>query len=154
MISTIRSVVEGRLKSPNATIFALTDFDPDGMAILSTYKHGSISLAHENQNLVIPKMIWIGVNSGIFHGLQREKSQSCLKLTRHDRRKAILMLEKAAFQEEIEPSWRRELQVMLMLNVKAEIQILGGTSSLEDYISNELNSHLPTDSGLGLIAAA
>ena len=50
-----------------------------------------------------------------------------LRLSARDRKKALKMMENGeAFDEESggEGEWRRELQVMLMLNVKAEMEIL------------------------------
>jgi meiotic recombination protein SPO11 len=123
-------------------IFALMDFDPDGIAILSTYKHGSISLAHENNSLVAPSMEWLGIKSDVVREIHVDKSQEWLLMTLYDRRKAMRMLENPVFQEAVEASWRRELQVMLMLNIKAEIQILGKCSDLESYVSSGLQSHI------------
>ena len=118
------------------------DFDPDGLAIMSTYKHGSVSLAHENDTLVAPRIEWLGITSAVIRDIHRDNSQAWLRLTPRDRRKALKMLEKPICQEEIEVSWRRELQAMLMLNIKAEIQILGECSNLEVYLSSELHRYM------------
>jgi meiotic recombination protein SPO11 len=118
------------------------DFDPDGLAIMSTYKYGSVSLAHENNSLVAQTLEWLGITSDVIRNIHLDKSQAWQRLTPHDRRKAQKMLERPACQEEIETSWRRELQVMLMLNIKAEIQILGECANLGDYLSSELQSHM------------
>ncbi len=118
------------------------DFDPDGLAIMSTYKHGSISLAHENDALVAPRIEWLGITSDVIRDVHGDKSQAWLRLTPRDRRKALKVMELPVCQEEVEASWRRELQVMLMLNIKAEIQILGEYSNLECYLSSELQSHM------------
>lgn len=118
------------------------DFDPDGLAIMSTYKHGSVSLAHENDTLVAPRIEWLGIRSDVIRDIHQDRSGTWLRLTPRDRRKALKMLEKPVCQEEVEASWRRELQVMLMLNIKTEIQILGEYSNLEDYLSSELQRHV------------
>jgi meiotic recombination protein SPO11 len=100
---------------------------------MSTYKHGSISLAHESASLAVPSIQWLGVRSYDF--LQKEEDvQGLLKLTARDRRIAVKMLEKEMFGEE---EWR-ELQVMLMLNVKAEIQVLGNGESLGEWLDGKL----------------
>ncbi len=65
-----------------------------------------------------------------------------IRLTPRDRSMALKLLGKPICQEEVETSWREELQVMLVLNIKAEIQILGGSSNLEDYLSSELQRHM------------
>ena len=123
------------------------DYDPDGLAIMSTYKHGSVSLAHENDTLVAQRIEWLGITSDVIRDIHRDKSQAWLRLTPRNRSKAVKMLEKPVCQEEVEASWRRELQVMLMLNIKAEIQILGECSNMENYLSSELQSHISPTHG-------
>ena len=107
------------------------DYDPDGIDILSTYKHGSMSLAHENDNLKLPSVRWLGLHSGdIGHENDLHQSQGLMSLSSRDRTKAHRMLEREPFAEDRkEPKWRREIQVMLMLNVKAEIQLLEAEST-------------------------
>ncbi|KAE9364749.1 DNA topoisomerase IV, alpha subunit [Stipitochalara longipes BDJ] len=120
---------------PAIPIFALVDFDPDGIGIMSTYKHGSITLAHET-NLTVPSMRWLGVRSCDF--LETEKDiQDLLNLTARDRRIAEKMLGKCV-SEERDEEWKRELQVMLVLNVKAEIQILGNGEMLGKWLDKKL----------------
>lgn len=50
------------------------------------------------------------------------------------------MLERPTFAENgPEPIWRRELQIMLMLNTKAEIQHLSGREGgLEEWLQDKL----------------
>lgn len=43
-------------------LFALVDFDPYGVAIMRTYKHGSQRLNHE-ENATVPGLRWIGILS-------------------------------------------------------------------------------------------
>jgi len=126
-------------------VFSLVDFDPDGIGIMSTYKYGSVALAHENANLAVPRVRWLGVKSSAFlHFNDVDASGKdkvgMLKLTKRDRRIATSMLGKECFEEEgREPEWRRELQVMLMLNVKAEIQILSSArGGLNGWIDGKL----------------
>jgi meiotic recombination protein SPO11 len=147
LLATHERFMDRQLDTSHLKIFALMDFDPDGIAILSTYKHGSISLAHENDSLVAPSIEWLGIKSDVIRNIHLDKSQEWLRMTFHDRRKAMRMLEKPVCQEEVEGPWRRELQVMLMLNVKAEIQILGECSNLEGYLSSELLSHISAPLG-------
>lgn len=142
LLSTRNRLVDRGLEPSYLRVFSLMDYDPDGLAIMSTYKHGSLSLAHENDTLVAQRIEWLGVTSDVIRDIHRDNSQAWLRLTRRDRRNAMKMLEKPVYQEEVEASWRRELQVMLMLNIKAEIQILGAYSNLEDYLSSELQSHM------------
>jgi meiotic recombination protein SPO11 len=123
---------------PGIAVLGLVDFDPYGLDILSVYKYGSISLAHEI-GIELATLIWLGLRSYIFQPgfAGNDIENRLLKLTEHDRKKAISMLNKPIFQAEAveendiyECRWRRELQVMLILNLKAEIQALGNSEKL------------------------
>jgi meiotic recombination protein SPO11 len=101
------------------------DYDPDGMDILSTYKHGSAALAHEKAELALPCIQWLGLSSKDIGGQDDlHEVQGLLTLSARDRRKAARMLERGVFSGDVEPECRKQLQRMLVLNVKAEIQIL------------------------------
>jgi meiotic recombination protein SPO11 len=122
-------------------MYALVDLDPDGIAILSTYKYGSYRLAHEDVTRTdatapgLANIRWIGVHS---HHMSRTPVgevhvdtstalglQGLMRLTARDRTKAARMLEWDLCAEDgPEQGWRQELQKMLMLNIKAEMQIL------------------------------
>lgn len=115
--------------APQIPIFGLVDYDPDGLSILSTYKHGSLALAHLNATLNVPRIQWLGLRSAdigrVSDGNDLHQSQGLLHLTARDRRKAVSMLSWTDLAENgREPEWRLELQVMLMLNLKAELQLL------------------------------
>jgi meiotic recombination protein SPO11 len=120
---------------PSIPILALVDFDPDGIGIMSTYKHGSMSLAHET-NLAVPSIQWLGIRSRDFLDTGNE-IQGLLSLTARDRNIAVKMLGKTV-AEGNRNEWKRELQIMLMLNVKAEIQILGNGGVLGDWLDKKL----------------
>ena len=108
-------------------IYAMVDFDPDGIAILSTYKYGSDNLAHETSHLCLPHIQWLGLRSEhVLSGTTTHADQGLLTLTARDRKKARKMLAWQVLQED--KSLRRDLQVMLMLNVKAELQLLDATA--------------------------
>ncbi|KAL9596495.1 MAG: hypothetical protein Q9219_005756 [cf. Caloplaca sp. 3 TL-2023] len=116
---------------PPPPVLALVDFDPDGIAIMSTYKHGSVTLSHENANLKTPVLRWLGVKSSDLvtdepgKDSRDEIRKGLLRLSSRDRKKATKMLEKEICEETgAEQEWRRELQVMLMLNLKVEMEIL------------------------------
>ena len=105
--------------------YALVDYDPDGLSILSTYKYGSRALAHENTDITLRSIEWFGLTSSQAAADRdiTDDQQSLITLSDRDRRRAIQMLGDGVFQEYgPEPGWRRELQVMLNLNLKAEIQ--------------------------------
>jgi meiotic recombination protein SPO11 len=123
-------------------IFGLADFDPDGLAILSTYKHGSKALAHESSGHSVPQLRWLGLKSSLLpHEDQRSVgTQGVLKLTKRDRSKARGMLEQHVPSDIVlDLSWQSELRHMLMLNVKAELQMLDATP---DGMTKLLNSAL------------
>jgi len=143
---------------PDAPMFALVDFDPDGIAIMSTYKYGSQRLAHEDvahqgtPGLKLPGLQWLGVQ---IHHMSRTPVaeggtetaaladlQGLMRLTARDRKKAQRMLEwDICAADGAEPAWRSELQRMLMLNVKAEMQILDELpGGLLSWVSNALEA--------------
>ncbi|KAF2841276.1 DNA topoisomerase IV, alpha subunit [Patellaria atrata CBS 101060] len=125
----------------NAPIFGLMDFDPDGLDILLTYKLGSYSLAHENGSLNVPSMRWLGVKStDVVLEDDEQESQGLMKLSARDRGKATKMLDREVCAEDApESPWRREIQMMLFLNVKAEIQILETRSGgIEKWLQSKL----------------
>ena len=125
-------------------ICCLVDFDPDGIAIMSNYKYGSQALSHENSGLNIASLRWLGVKSSDICQEMMEgddKEQSLLYLNKRDRKKAIRMLESSEVVSEggLEQSWRRELQVMLILGVKAEMEALSKKDDgLVDWVEYEL----------------
>jgi meiotic recombination protein SPO11 len=121
---------------PEIPILALVDFDPDGIGIMSTYKYGSVSLAHES-NLAVPSIRWLGVRSWDFLNTKHE-IQGLLSLTARDRKIGMKMLAKSGAEEDGDEEWRRELQIMLMMNVKAEIQILGNGEALGEWLDKKL----------------
>lgn len=108
---------------------------------MSTYKHGSTNLSHENANLIVPSMRWLGLRSCDLHNDEAvDESKGPLRLTVRDRKKAVKMLEKALLEENGgEREWRRELQVMLMLGVKAEMELLAEREGgLEGWLEGKL----------------
>ncbi|KAL9629663.1 MAG: hypothetical protein Q9164_006780, partial [Protoblastenia rupestris] len=139
-------------------IYALTDFDPDGVAIMSTYKHGSHNLSHESINLSVISIQWLGIKSVDIHPNIEQTTdtddRNILKLSGRDRRKAIKILENNAVLAEggSETEWRRELQVMLMLSVKAEMEILAERNGgVGGWVETELvrRAEDPSSAGFG-----
>ncbi|PGH16343.1 hypothetical protein AJ79_01885 [Helicocarpus griseus UAMH5409] len=117
-----------RSPPPSPPIFMLVDSDPDGMAIMSTYKYGSRAQAHENANLTVSNIQWLGLQASevVSRLSEVQDDEVLIPLTLRDRKKARDMLERSpVFADDgPEPAWRAELQHMLMLNVKAEIEVL------------------------------
>ncbi|KAF4632534.1 hypothetical protein G7Y89_g5596 [Cudoniella acicularis] len=127
---------------PEISIHALVDFRPGRLGIASTYTHGSLSLSHQSSTLTVPSLNYLGIRHYDFITPESiEDERGILKLSARDRRIAGKMLER----EDLDEEWKRELRVMLMLNVKAEIQILGGGESLGRWLDGKLVAGLKED---------
>jgi meiotic recombination protein SPO11 len=115
-------------------MYGLFDYDIDGIAILSNYQYASANLAHESLALPAP-LHWLGLKSAdVVREAARDANAAAavMRLTRRERRRAALMLAREPLCEGPggavgEPEWRREVQVMLLLNAKAEMQLLEGS---------------------------
>lgn len=107
-------------------VYGLMDYDPDGLAILSNYKYGSMRSSHDGEALTTPDLRWLGLKSDHILSLEQTHfNQGLMPLTKRDRRKATRMLGQVRMTEDGEESqWRQQLQVMLLVNYKAELQIL------------------------------
>jgi meiotic recombination protein SPO11 len=123
-------------------IYALVDADPDGLAIMSTYKYGSVAQLHENANLNVRRIEWLGLcTSELLLEAENLSDSSLMPLSLRDRKKAMAMLARSpVFAEDgPEATWRDELQRMLVINSKAEIEFLyelrGG---LEGWLDRKL----------------
>ncbi|KAL4788444.1 Spo11/DNA topoisomerase VI subunit A [Aspergillus varians] len=145
----IRKIFESVFASRSSRppyFYALADGDPDGMAIVSTYKYGSMAHTRENWRLNINCLRWLGLRmSEVIGGQGPDGDETLMPLTMRDRRKIVSMLLRspvwAADGPELE--WRVELQRMLMLNVKAEIEILyDREDGLEGWIDREMGRQL------------
>lgn len=123
-------------------IYAVVDHDPHGLNILSVYKFGSVALAHENHRLVVSQVEFLGIKNEDLEMSRDECIQNnehgILSLTSTDRRKAVRLLGKVYIWPQEE--WRSELQRMLFMNVKAEIQAmdLGDRGGLGSYLNRKL----------------
>lgn len=116
-------------------VYGLADFDPDGMAILSTYQHGSKALSHEREGHCVPQLRRLGLHSRhLFASGDTQADQGILALSARDRRKANSLLCDAG-----EECWRSDLQTMLVLNMKAELQLLDGVpGAVDDLLTAEI----------------
>ena len=124
--------------APDVSIYGLVDFDPDGINILNTYRYGSARFSHLNHNLAVPRMQWIGVKSSDLFSALQFGAMGYLLLGQRERSKVLQMLEKAVFVEDgRELEWKEELQAMLMLNIKAEIQIMS-EGGLEEWLERKM----------------
>ncbi|KAI8293831.1 hypothetical protein K4K56_003786 [Colletotrichum sp. SAR 10_98] len=145
---------------PELPIYGLVDFDPYGVNIMRGYSHGSRGHAHEI-GVTVPSMQWLGIKSGDLVGRQdlkaddahaevldltvsrRQQSESNFEATdalkERDRKIAKTLLGNIPDDlDEYNIQCRRELQIMLFLNVKAEIQAVDDAGD----ISNWLDLHM------------
>ncbi|KAL8950224.1 MAG: hypothetical protein Q9222_003731 [Ikaeria aurantiellina] len=129
---------------PPPPIYAMVDFDPDGISIMSTYKHGSLTMSHEDADLRTPTVRWLGIKSkDLMFKAPSNDGSGLLRLSIRDRKKAISMLGQENCEEDgVEQEWRKELQLMLMLNMKVEMEVLsereGGINEwVEDRLLEE-----------------
>ncbi|TVQ30654.1 MAG: DNA topoisomerase IV subunit A [Phycisphaeraceae bacterium] len=117
-------------------VYVLVDNDPWGYYIYSVVKQGSISLAFESQRMAIPDARFIGMSSfdAEEFGLSPEVT---IRVTDQDIRRAKEILAYPWFSEK--KHWRREIERMLKLGVKLELEAL----SSKDF-SFITETYLPT----------
>lgn len=106
-------------------VLGLFDCDPDGIKILDVYRNGSKNLAHEKAYHV-PEMRWLGLRpSDQFAPGQNDTAT--IALTAHDLSKIKSMLVadvESPVNTGLGGECRSALQLMKLLNRKAEMQIL------------------------------
>ncbi|EGE05342.1 meiotic recombination protein spo11 [Trichophyton equinum CBS 127.97] len=120
-------VCNSKMISSPPPIFILVDSDPDGMAIMSTYKYGSMAQVHRNADLNMPSIQWVGLQaSKMMSATNHTDMSSLVPMSQRDRKKAEAILKRnPSFAEDgPEPTWRKELQSLLVMNLKAELEIL------------------------------
>lgn len=184
-------------------MYALVDYDPDGLSIMRTYQVGSTSLLHE-EHTISPPLRWLGIRSDQIlpstqsaeNSLSTARSQvtdssggiprmtpqteetiggsgtgspvdecsdngllqlnrtpratnarsapleALSQLTRRDRRMATGMLQgirqEPGVSDADEMDQVRELQMMLMLNIKAEIQAVDNLGDITHWLDERL----------------
>lgn len=138
--------------APRLPIYGLVDFDPHGLRIFRTYKYGSHSLGHEDDTTVAG-LKWLGLKSSDFLTCSSSDSscepssqplEDVLPLTEHDRRVGVCLLANIMQSKDILEHENsaleqcREVQVMLMLNVKAEIQAADEYGDLTEWLDRKL----------------
>ncbi|GAB4304962.1 MAG: DNA topoisomerase IV subunit A [Promethearchaeota archaeon] len=121
--------------------FCLVDSDPYGHYIYSVYLRGSKRLSYESPFLATPDMHLLGVLSRDLDAYQIPP-QCRLPMDKKDVKRAKEML-KEKWIEKNKP-WKDDLELMLKMQVKAEIQSL--SSHGFEYLTNE---YLPTKLSTG-----
>ncbi|KAM4842620.1 meiotic recombination protein SPO11 isoform 3-T3 [Thomomys bottae] len=111
-------------------VLTLVDADPHGIEIMCIYKYGSMSMSFEAHNLTVPAIRWLGLLPSDIRRLNIPKD-SLIPLTKHDHVKLNSILKRPYIH--CQPLWRKEMEMMAELNMKAEIQALTFLST--DYLS-------------------
>lgn len=123
------------------------------------YKHGSIALEHES-DLRVPAITWLGIKSRDLAAMhesgaaavsrpsgmmpdENHRASSVLSLTARNRASARRLLgmidENSDDVEDLD--CRRELQVMLFLGIKAEIQGVDNGGDLTEWLDDAIGRH-------------
>ncbi|KAL7915334.1 DNA topoisomerase IV, alpha subunit [Trichoderma velutinum] len=164
-----------RFNCPQIPIFALADYDPDGLNILRHYRLKSEIVS---EDFTAPAIRWLGIKSQdlldresyfdmlmipSLGNLQLPDSQSSKEstgsktsisstecrepisaLSIRDRKVAVGILEKLvdSGDDPAAVELRRELQVLLMMGIKAEIQWLDEAGNLTEWLDNKIGQML------------
>ena len=152
-------------RHPQLPILGLFDYDPDGVKIMRCYRDGSDRLGHET-DLNIHRLQWLGIKSvHLFRDFTNTRSAPASQssqasitstacrdpvtyMTTRERNAAIPILKKIAVSSsnEIEVSeTMHELQVMMALGVKAEIEWLDESGDLCSWLDDEIGETLISD---------
>lgn len=130
-------------RGPPLRVFVLVDMDPHGVQIAATYRFGSVAMAWENHRLAVQGVEWVGVKSAdLEQAVARARDgpvEGVARLTLRDRRKAEGMLVKSWM--DAVPEWRSELQMMLFLGVKAEIEIVSGVG-VKEWVEGKIAARM------------
>ncbi|CAG7565680.1 unnamed protein product [Fusarium equiseti] len=150
---------------PQLPILGLFDYDPDGVKIMRCYRDGSDRLGHET-DLNIRGLQWLGIKSAhLFRDITgarsapaSQSSQTSITSTAcrdpvtymspRERNAAFSTLKKVSqsSSNEIEVSETvHELQIMMALGVKAEIEWLDESGDLCSWLDGEIGEALISD---------
>lgn len=116
-------------------IYILVDADPHGIEIMCTYKYGSLAMSHNSENLAVPSMVWLGIMPSEIDSLDIPT----IPMSKQDEKKVTEMLKRPY----INPVLKRELQILLNRQVKAEIEGIYHFSinyMINEYIPNKIRA--------------
>jgi DNA topoisomerase VI subunit A len=105
------------------------DGDPHGFQIFANYKFGSKNMGYLNHYLAIPTIEFIGLDPCTWAQLQIDYTQ-LIRLKPGDVKKAFELLENPHLSVDI----KRQLQRLIRMNCKSEIQIVDGNVIVNDLI--------------------
>lgn len=153
---------------PRMPMYALVDYDPDGVNIFRCYKWGSTALEHEEAARLL-SLRWLGIRSHDLHDILGQgwtappidrgvgttmmpsspepasysvaSLDRLSRLTQRDRKLAVKLLGDLTNENSHDADAAEaciELQKMLMTNVKAEIQALNDDGDVARYLERKL----------------
>jgi len=120
-------------------VYVLVDNDPWGYYIYSVVKQGSISLAFESQRMAIPEARFVGMSSYDAKKFDIPPAVS-IKVNEQDVRRAKEIRDYPWFAKK---SWQREINHMLKLGVKLELEALSAKDFsfiTETYLPEKLRT--------------
>ncbi len=123
----------------NLPVYVLVDNDPWGYYIYSVIKQGSISLAFESNRIAIPAARFVGMSSFDAKKFDIPPAVS-IKLNEQDARRAKEIRDYPWFAKK---SWQREINHMLKLGVKLELEALSAKDFsfiTETYLPEKLRT--------------
>jgi len=133
----VRRLLSRMVNELKLPLYVMVDNDPWGFYIYSVVKQGSINLAYESVRMAVPQARFVGLSS-----FDAEKfklpSNVTIKLDDTDEKRAKQMLGYPWFHRK---EWQRELEHMMKLGVKLEIEALSskGISFIsEEYLPKKL----------------
>ncbi len=119
-------------------VLGLVDSDPYGLKILSVYMTGSKNMSYDSASLTTSDIKWLGVRPSDLDKYNIP-AQCRLDMTEHDIKTGKQLLQEEFIQKN--PEWVKELELMLKMKKKAEIQALsafGFQYITEDYLPRKL----------------
>lgn len=128
--------LHNELKLP---VYVLVDNDPWGYYIYSVVKQGSISLAFESERMAIPDARFVGMSSYDAKKFDIPPAVS-IKITEQDVRRAKEIRDYPWFAKK---PWQREINHMLKLGVKLELEALSAKDFsfiTETYLPEKLRT--------------
>lgn len=129
------SRIKAELKIP---ILGLFDSDPYGLKILSVYMSGSKNMSYDSASLATPDIKWLGLRPSDLEKYNLPE-QCRLDMTEADIKTGKEMLKEDFIMKN--PTWMKELEIMVKTKKKAEIQALssfGFQYITEEYLPRKL----------------
>ena len=121
-LAALVSALRTQLQLP---VFGLCDWNPFGLALLLSYKIGSVTGGAEASRYAVPSMAWLGLRAAQIDRLQRKEGieLSSKPFSPVDRRKVQSMLRNNQFLGETQNAeWRQELEAMQERGIKVDLE--------------------------------